>query len=350
VTPYDRIVERASQAEKTIQAYMDRFLKNTRTGGILVLLVAVVLAFVFSRTVSKPLKLLAEGANRLGRGDLDVRVDIRSKDEFGRLGKLFNQVVPQLKERLQMGQSLELAREVQQNLLPRSAPVSTVFSMGGASAFCDGTGGDYYDFISFGAERPDCIGVIVGDVAGHGISSALLMTTARALIRQRSAMPGTIAAMVNDVNRFMVADVEDSGQFMTLFYACLDQRQCLIQWVCAGHDPAIVFDPEKGTFETLAGAGLPLGVLAEAGCRQYTKRLSPGMIIAMGTDGIWETRNVAGEMFGRQRFRQVIKERRKDSAPAIVAAVMAAVETFRSGAQQEDDATLAVIKVTPNVA
>jgi sigma-B regulation protein RsbU (phosphoserine phosphatase) len=291
------------------------------------------------------LKLLTEGANRLGKGDFDVRVNIRSTDEFGRLGKLFNQVVPQLKERLQMGQSLELAREVQQNLLPRQAPVLKGFSMAGASVYCDETGGDYYDYISFGKERPDCIGVIVGDVAGHGISAALLMTTARALIRQRSGMPGTIAAMINDVNRSLVADVEDSGQFMTLFYACLDQRQCMIQWICAGHDPAIVFDPEKGVFESLDGAGLPLGVLAEAGCRQYTKRLTPGMIIAMGTDGIWETRNAEGEMFGRQRFRQVIKSRRKDSAPAIVDAVMAAVKAFRSGAEQEDDVTLAVIKV-----
>ena len=344
-TPYARIVERASQAEKTIQAQMDRFLRNTRYGGALVLLVAVALAVAFSRTVSKPLQLLAEGARRLGSGDFDVRVDIRSKDEFGTMGQIFNQVVPRLKEHLQMGQSLHLAREVQQNLLPRRAPESEAFSIGGATAYCESTGGDYYDFIPFCGDRTHAVGVAVGDVAGHGVSSALLMTTARALIRQRSRMPGTIAAIVNDVNRCMVDDVGESGQFVTLFYGCLDQDPPTIQWVCAGHDPAVVFDPETDAFEALGGAGLPLGVLADAGCRQYERPLFPGMIVAVGTDGIWETRNARGEMFGRHRFRQVIRAHQKADAGGIVAAVLYAVAAFRAGGEQEDDVTLVVIKV-----
>jgi len=171
-----------------------------------------ILAVAFSRTVTKPIQALSDGAKSLSKGNFNARVDIPSRDEFGEMGRLFNTLGPQLKERFQWGHSMDLAREVQQNLLPDKAPFVDGLDIAGKSIYCDKTGGDYYDFLEIGQPDMGKITVVVGDVSDHGIPSALLMTTARALIRQRYAMPGDISQIVSDVNRHLTKDVQESGQ------------------------------------------------------------------------------------------------------------------------------------------
>jgi len=98
--------------------------------------------------------------------------------------------------------------------------------------------------------------MVVGDISGHGLASALLMASARALLRQRTSLPGSIADIVTDVNRELAVDVAESGNFMTLFYLTIDIHRRKIQWVRAGHDPAIFYDPTTDTFEDLQGKGV----------------------------------------------------------------------------------------------
>ena len=120
-------------------------------------------------------------------------------------------------------QSLDLAREVQQNLLPHKNPQLQRLDIAGRSIYCDETGGDYYDFIiSDTAENGKLAPIAIGDVSGHGISSALLMATVRSSLRQRLSQPGRADGVISDVNRQLARDVEDSGQFMTLFYLMID--------------------------------------------------------------------------------------------------------------------------------
>jgi sigma-B regulation protein RsbU (phosphoserine phosphatase) len=123
---------------------------------------------------------------------------------------------------------------VQQNLLPKENPRIKGLDIAGKSIYCDETGGDYYDFIKLDGGRPANIAIVVGDVSGHGIPSALLMATARAFIRQRAYLPGGLSQIISDVNRQIVGDVEDSGQFMTLFYMTVDQDNRCLEWVRAG--------------------------------------------------------------------------------------------------------------------
>ncbi|MGD8610250.1 MAG: SpoIIE family protein phosphatase [Desulfobacterales bacterium] len=118
----------------------------------------------------------------------------------------------------QMRKSLDLAKEVQQNLLSADPPKIPGLDIAGKSIYCEETGGDYYDFLYRGDRQID---VMVGDVAGHGISAAHLMTTARAFLRLRSALPGAIKEIVADVNVQMCEDVQDSGDFRTLI--CFDK-------------------------------------------------------------------------------------------------------------------------------
>jgi sigma-B regulation protein RsbU (phosphoserine phosphatase) len=230
--------------------------------------------------------------------------------------------------------------------LPKSDPNIEGLDISGKSIYCDETGGDYYDFLDmdeFGQRR---ISIVVGDVSDHGIPSALLMTTARAFIRQRSSMPGNLAQVVSDVNFQLSRDVEESGQFMTLFLTEIDLNAKIIRWVRAGHDPAFVYDVHTDFFEELSGRGLPLGIFEDSDYEESARKINPGQIIVIGTDGIWETHNAEGEMFGKQIFKKIIRDHATKPAKEILEEIIDALEHFRHPLEQEDDVTLVVVKIT----
>ena len=156
-----------------------------------------------------------------------------------------------LKEYRRMRQSLSLAKEVQQNLLPKTRPGFKGLDIAAKSIDCDETGGDYFDYHDLGDGDHQKLGVTIGDVPGHGIAAALLMATVRAGLRQRVSLGGSLKDIVSDVNRQLVSDVEASGQFIGLFYLVLDPSERSIKWVRAGHAPAIVYDPDTDTFDEL---------------------------------------------------------------------------------------------------
>jgi serine phosphatase RsbU (regulator of sigma subunit) len=244
-------------------------------------------------------------------------------------------------------QSLSLAREVQQNLLPHKSPRIKWLDIAGKSIYCDETGGDYYDYITSDRHDNKQIGVAIGDVAGHGVSSALLMATVRSSLRQRSSLPGSVANIISDVNNQLVRDVEDSGQFMTMFYLNIDPIKMKAQWVRAGHDPAIFYDPGTDAFEELGGSGIALGIDEDRNYKEYTKTaLKRGQIIFLSTDGIWEAFNQKGEMFGKARIYDIIRKNSSLSADEIINIMLNSLESFQQGAPIEDDITLVVIKIT----
>ena len=344
IAPYAEILQVARTGELAVQSQIDRLTRLTLYGILSMAILVVLLSVAFSRTVTRPLKTLAQGAKRLARGDFNYRVDIRSGDEFGELGRLFNAVGPQLQERSRLQRSLELAMEVQQNLLPHSPPRLAGLDIHGRSHYCDETGGDYFDYLLRGSERQQ-LAVVVGDVAGHGVSSALLMTTARALIRQRASQTGDLAQLVGDVNRLLVEDVGTTGQFMTLFCLEIDPRQGQITWVRAGHDPAMLYDVAQDQFEELDGYGLPIGVDHRSSYAVSHRLVRTGQIVLIGTDGIWEARDPNGEMFGKQRFKAVVHRHAQAPARELVEQVMVAVKQFRGSDTVEDDVTLVVLKI-----
>ena len=112
-----------------------------------------------------------------------------------------------------------------------------------------------------------------------------------------------------DVNRKLAQDVQDSGRFMTLFYSQIDADNSIIRWVNAGHDPAIVYDPDKNTFGELnGGRNLALGVMEDAEYTELQRNIAPGQIIVIATDGIWEARGPNDEMFGKERLYKIVRQ------------------------------------------
>jgi len=250
------------------------------------------------------------------------------------------------KEHQRVRHSLSLAMEVQQNLLPKANPQIDGMDIAGKSIYCDETGGDYYDFLEVGDPGEGKIGVVVGDVSDHGIPSALLMATARALIRQRCSAFGQIDQVVSDVNQQLAIDVKDSGRFMTLFYAEIERANKTIRWVNAGHEPAMIFDPVTDTFSDLNGGNnLALGVFEDTEFKEAQQEIASGQIIVIATDGIWEARNPKGEMFGKDRIHKIIRHNASKTANDIQNAILDSLKRFQKDVKLEDDMTLVVIKI-----
>ncbi|MBN2559772.1 MAG: SpoIIE family protein phosphatase [Phycisphaerae bacterium] len=343
--PYEEVLAEAAVAEKQVLSRTRGTLDMTGIVSFVVILAVSAVALVSSRTITKPVGDLARAAGKLARGELETRVHIKTRDELQQLGEAFNAMIPQLKERIELRQSLALAKDVQQHLLPDNPPRIEGLDVAGQSLYCDTTGGDYYDFLDMSEAGPGQLGVAIGDVTGHGVAAALLMTAARALLRARATRSSRQVDLISDLNRNLAPDMS-GGRFMTLFYLVLDARAREARWISAGHDPAIVFDPVADTFEELAGDDLALGLDREwKYSEQGPVKLREGQVIFLGTDGIWEARNPQGEFFGKDAVRDVIRSHHDRRASEIGQAIVDAVNTFRQGRAQADDLTFVVVKV-----
>ncbi len=345
IVPYDKVIAEAAEAEKYV---LDRMAHNTRIAGVVMLgvvVVVVIVAFFISRSVTMPLVRLADAAERLAAGDYDAGVQVRTGDELQDLGEIFNDMGPKLRQHESMQRSLAVAMEIQQQLLPLKSPEIAGFDVAGTSIYCDETGGDYYDFIDLVDLGSGKLGIAVGDVTGHGIGAALLMASARGVLRSHAGRHGgDLSELFSVLNTHLVRDTGET-RFMTLFYGVLDAKTRSLEWTSGGHDPAIWLRRSTGKFEELPNTGVPLGIMEDATFDSVEPvTLESGDVVAIGTDGIWEAANAAGDMFGKDRMREVLSACADSSAAEIHNAVVAAVNEFLGQTHQQDDITLVIIK------
>jgi len=244
--------------------------------------------------------------------------------------------------------ALFLAREVQKSLLPQDKPKVAGLDVAGRNISCDEIGGDYFDYFFRGSPGKEVFNVVVGDISGHGVDSALLMTSARAFLRMRASHPGSLSEIVTDMNSHLVNDLIETGRFMTLIYLSIDPEKRLVEWVRAGHEPAYTYDLEEDRFEELKGKGIAIGIdndfIYENNIR---KKLTEGQIIILGTDGAWEALNLEGEMFGKERVQELVRSMAKYGANAeeILESIYSELDRFTQGCKRDDDITLVIIKV-----
>ena len=317
-----------------------RSISATIAGTLLV--VIGLIAWFGSRAITGTMLRMVAVVKRLTMGDFSARLDDRTGDERDALIEAFNEMGPKLREHLMLRRDLELAQEVQNLLLPGDEPELAGYDLAGGIDFCDQTGGDYYDFIPAPEDGGRGMDVILGDVSGHGVPSALVMATTRGQLHSMAGISLSAEARIRAVNDVLSRDLDGTGRFLTLFYLHLRAGGGAIRWVRAGHDPAIRFDPATGTFGELGGEGLALGVLEGFPYESYEAELMPGEVVVMATDGVWEARDGEGEMFGKQRMLAIIKLNAHKSAREIRDEIMAAVDKYQD--KQTDDIAVVVVK------
>jgi sigma-B regulation protein RsbU (phosphoserine phosphatase) len=309
------------------------------------LLAAVLLAFALARSVSGPVLKLTGFMRRVGGGDLEAKAELGGSREFRELSGALNSMIGDLRDRLRLRHSLDVAMQVQQRLLPNKPPEVRGLDVAGHSTYCDETGGDYYDFLLLDEAALDCVLVALGDVMGHGVAAALVMAGARAVLRDRADDTGSLASLMGRLNHMLASDL-GGERFMTMHLSMVNARERTFRWVSAGHDPAIIYDPAADRFEEIDVSGLPLGVLDDISYEESTYGpLKPGQVITVGTDGVWEMPNAAGEQFGKERLRAVIRSAAGGTADGIVRAIVESLNKFRGDFKAVDDVTFVVIKV-----
>ncbi len=300
---------------------------------------------LLSKNIVDPINDLVVVLRHVQNGHFDKRAQVVSNDEIGYAGDVVNEMTLGLQERESMQQSLNLAREIQQNLLPKCNPDLPGIDIAGQSVYCDETGGDFYDFLLPEKNLGNKIRIVLGDVSGHGISSAILMATARAFFRQRSTMPGDLGNVVSDVNQLLCHDVEDSGNFMTLFCMEMDTSVQTIKWSRAGHDPVLLYDIKENKFSELQGDGIALGL--DDGWEYKEYKVNDELkdkIAILYTDGIWEAKDASGKQFGKIRLKEVIMNNCHLTAQQILDSVFKSFNSFLQSVKYQDDATLIIVK------
>jgi PAS domain S-box-containing protein len=237
--------------------------------------------------------------------------------------------------------TLLLARSIQQRFYPTDQPRVPGFDIAGAAFVADEVGGDYFDFIPM---PDDQVGIVIADVSGHGIDSALLMAEARAVLRstvQAMSDPGEVLTVVNRV----VARDMDDNRFTTMLLARLDPFTRTVTYASAGHYPGYVLDQSGAVKAELQATGLPLGPFAAA--REILSEhltLEPGDVLVLVTDGVSESEAPDGSFFEMARALEVMQSCLDRRATEIVGRLYSATRTFADGVPQNDDITIVVCK------
>jgi serine phosphatase RsbU (regulator of sigma subunit) len=312
--------------------------------------VALLLAAMLARRISGPVQALIVFMQRVGGGDLEARADFHGSREFRQLSDALNRMIADLRDRLRLRHSLDVAMDVQQQLLPKRPPTIRGFDVAGHSTYCDETGGDYYDFLVVDQPTADHLLIALGDVMGHGVAAALVMAGTRAVLRDRADATGCLADLMGRLNRMIAADLEGS-RFMTMHLGVMDVRQKTYRWVSAGHDPAMIYDPVNDSFEEPDASSMPLGIMDDTVYEEHVcGPLQTGQIFVLGTDGVWEMPNSDGELFGKPRLRQAIQAAREGTSEQIAQTIRDALAKFRGDAKPVDDVTFVVVKAVASEA
>jgi sigma-B regulation protein RsbU (phosphoserine phosphatase) len=313
-------------------------------------IVSLVVGVSITRTVTGAVHELYLGTMRVKEGDFSHRIPVRGNDQLAELGHSFNTmtgnlerliVVAKEKERLQS--EIEIAREVQEQLFPKAAPELRSLAITGACHPARMVSGDYYDFVAL---SESVLAFAIGDVAGKGISAALLMAAIQSAMRTQLTAAGSgggfsTARMVANLNRQLHAHTS-AEKYATFFFGLYDGERGVLRYTNAGHLPPLVM--RGGEMEALEVTGLVVGAFPFAEYEEKELALAAGDTLVAYTDGIVEPENAYGEMFGEERLRDLLAKHAGAEDGEMIARVMEAVEQWTGSTELQDDMTMLVAR------
>jgi len=321
---------------------------------LIVELVALVIGISLARRITRAVNQLYEGTRQVIFGDFRHRIPVRASDQLGELSQSFNQmtgnlerllVVEKEKERLQT--ELEIAREVQSQLYPKEAPPIHGLQL---TVRCDPArmvSGDYYDYQEVGDKK---LSFAIGDVAGKGISAALLMATIQAALRAQLAqyqistdngrghVPEIdVASLVSQLNKQVFANTSPE-KYATFFFALFDEVSRTLTYTNAGHLSPLLF--RDGYVVPLDSNGMVVGAFPFAKYNESSLVLNPGDLLVCYTDGVTEPENAYGDEFGEQRLIELVHKHYHQDNHEIIRIILDAVRGWTGVPELHDDMTL----------
>jgi serine phosphatase RsbU (regulator of sigma subunit) len=322
------------------RALIDKDLKQIRkmilAGMLAFIIVAVLTGNILSSTFLEPISRLAQGVDAIKNRESDFRIETDQHDEFGDLSISFNQMIEDLKE-------MQLARDVQESLLPSDFPQIEGYQLSFANRMASDVGGDYFDLHRLDENR---VCLLIGDVTGHGVSSALVMAMAKAIVYQGLKENQSLVELFADLNLavFTYFKIPPARKMITLFAAILDEKTGEISYVNAGHNfPALV--KSSGDIQNLSAVHLPIGASSRLRGLEVNKcRLEKGDSLILYTDGLIEATSLNNQMYGYDRFKEELCCYRDCSASEILEKLLNEYDRFLAGAEADDDVTIIVLK------
>ena len=241
----------------------------------------------------------------------------------------------------QINHDLDLARSIQQGLLPTRSPELDQFEIAGWNQAADQTGGDYFDWQTLPDGR---VAISLGDATGHGIGPALVSALCRAYARASFLVDQKHDHLLERLNRLLTDDLS-ADRFVTFAVVFLDPVSGKVEVLSAGHGPILLYRHNDDKLVNFEAQGIPLGMLAAASYEEsHPTRMADGDIIVLVTDGIYEWENPEGEEFGLKRLEETIVAARACSADEVIERLRSAVRNFCRGTEQKDDLTVVVLK------
>jgi phosphoserine phosphatase len=246
-------------------------------------------------------------------------------------------------EKQRIERDLNIARSIQQGLLPRDRPHVPGFDIAGWNRPADETGGDFFDFLPLGDGR---LAFAIADATGHGIGPALVSVEARALFRAVVGAAVGLDRAVTEVHRLLCLDLPEN-RFVTAFCGVLDPGAATVEFMSAGQGPILHYEAASGTIRELPAQGLPLAFFPEAVYEGVTQvELGEGDMLVLLTDGFYEWADATGEAFGEERVHDLVRVLNDRPAADLIAAIYEAVVCFAAGTRQADDLTAVIVKRT----
>jgi serine phosphatase RsbU (regulator of sigma subunit) len=352
LAPLER--EKAKAAKQKTAALNSTAIWSGAVGALFVL-IGTLLAVFQGLSISKPIKLLAWKADQIARGDLDARVEVKSTDEIGILGENFNFMADQIvvllqqtAEKAKMEQELEVARTIQETLVPPNEPVSEgFFKFAGYFQPASQCGGDWWTWHQLVGDK---VLIVIGDVTGHGVPSAMITAAAKAACDvARSVYQDDVAVTkLLEIMNYAIFESAKRKFVMTCFASIVDTKKRTITYANAGHNFPYLFragEDGKGEFGSLMIRGNRLGDLRESKYEAKSTDLLSGDILVWYTDGIVECENAAGEEYGEKRFRASVRRAAALEAGEMRDAVVADSQTFFGETLRKDDITLVIGRI-----
>lgn len=358
-------------------APMSRYITKVRDSLILLMaqifIVSAVLVYLFvSATIVKPLNSVQELTKKVAQSEFDDRLEMKSSDEIGELARSFNTMVYNLQKitrdiqeqnegLIHLSSELEsrnqdlnrkqklidfdlrLAHNIQQELLPQVYPKIDGVVISAANFQVGEIGGDCFDFYKFGDRK---LGAFIGDVSGKGIAAALVMSMVTILFSQLKERLKSPARILGNVNDIMYRHFGSQHSiYLTCFFLDLDMDDMKLTFSCAGHNPPFLYRKSTDEVINLESEGFGLGMFSKVLYQENSIDIMPGDKIVLFTDGVVDSRNPDGSMFGFERLVSTVKQYKDANSFRMTHFIVEELEEFAGDAPRQDDLTLLVIEI-----